>query len=125
MLSFIRWLYLLDTTAVDKNGVAHAWINAGPNGQVWLWNAVDFRMPVDLYDSTGTISGFFVMGDVNGDGRADVAFVHFDTSVIDIYIQQGELGTSGWGWQSCLNKGILDFSSATSLFLQDIDGDGQ
>lgn len=81
-------------------------------------------LPVNpINPANGEILGRFVMGDLNGDGRSDLAYIHSETGVIDVYFQTGQIGTSSFGWNSCLNKGIFGLTN-TFLYLKDIDGDG-
>lgn len=103
--------------------------NGGPNGNIWNWAQIDVPLPVPgpgSLDNGYCESYNYIWGDLNGDGKADVAIIktsgqQYSSGPIDVYIQQGTLGTSSFSWELCANKGI---SPGTKLVYADLDGDG-
>lgn len=59
------------------------------------------------------------IGDVNGDGRADLAVLHFEDNRVSVFLGQG-----GWAFRPALGSPFPAGRDPNNLALGDIDGDG-
>lgn len=113
--------WLLETCADNDldfgiNEVMNVWLNGGPFGTTWSWIKIDGN-----FSPGGTATGNYFFGDLNGDGKADMAVGQAD-GTYNFYISQGDIGSSNWSWKTCVNK--APSQGANYIWLQDIDGDG-
>ncbi|KAF2420312.1 hypothetical protein EJ08DRAFT_702550 [Tothia fuscella] len=84
-----------DIVVFRPDGTMAVYRNEGPFGVSWFWKELS------VYGPGGTNSGNDLLGDLNGDGKADVAVIQFDGS-ISLHIQQGEIGSGSFTWKTYL-----------------------
>lgn len=109
-----------DYIVLSDSGSMRVFRNNGPNGDVWLWG--EFSDVNNNFAPPGLTTTSVIFGDVNGDGKDDMAIAKGD-GTIDFYIAQGEIGTSTFNWLVCPNRAF--WLGNPHISLVDLDGDGE
>jgi len=87
--------------------------NTGSSGSIGFATKVDF--------TTGSNPSSIAIGDIDGDGKPDLAVTNYNSTTVSVLRNTGSSGSIGFATKVDLTTGTLPFSVA----IGDIDGDGK
>ncbi|MGD0591596.1 MAG: FG-GAP-like repeat-containing protein [Bacteroidota bacterium] len=102
-----------DLAVVDSSSTVSVFRNTSAIGSVSFAASVDF--------TTGLGPSGVTIGDIDGDGRPDLAVVNYNSSTISVFRNTGTSGTISFAAKVDFTTGL----NPSSVAIGDVDGDGK